>query len=61
MPYEVVVDTVGAEVAERIRTLTLAVYARAEGIARDRGMVLADTKLEFGRRADGTSCSPTRC
>lgn len=52
--YEVVVDTVGAEVAARIRELTLAVYLRAEGIARDRGIVLADTKLEFGRRADGT-------
>ena len=58
--YEVVVDTVGAEVAERLRALTLAVYARAERIARDRGIVLADTKLEFGRRADGTSCWPTR-
>ncbi len=54
VPYEVVVDTVGAAVAERIRTLTLAVYAHAEGIARARGLVLADTKLEFGRRADGT-------
>ena len=52
--YEVVVDTVGAEVADRIRELTLTVYRRAEGIARDRGIVLADTKLEFGHRADGT-------
>lgn len=52
--YEVVVDLVGADVAARIRELTLAVYAKAEGIARDRGIVLADTKLEFGRRADGT-------
>ncbi len=52
--YEVVVDTVGAVAAERIRELTLAVYRRAEGIARDRGIVLADTKLEFGRRPDGT-------
>ncbi len=40
--------------AERIRELTLAAYARAEGIARDRGLILADTKFEFGRRADGT-------
>lgn len=52
--YEVVVDTVGAEVAARIRELTLTVYRRAEGIARERGIVLADTKLEFGTRADGT-------
>ena len=52
--YDVVVGQVGAEVAERIRDLTLAVYATAEGIARDRGILLADTKLEFGRRPDGT-------
>jgi phosphoribosylaminoimidazole-succinocarboxamide synthase len=54
VPYEVVVDTVGAEVAERIRDLTLAVYDKAERIARERGIILADTKLEFGRRFDGT-------
>ena len=29
-------------------------YARAEGIARERGIILADTKFEFGQRADGT-------
>ena len=52
--YEVVVDTVGAETAERIRDLTLAVYGTAEAIARERGIILADTKFEFGRRPDGT-------
>ena len=52
--YDVVADRIGAEDAARLRDLTLEVYARAEGIARDRGIVLADTKLEFGRRADGT-------
>ncbi|WP_026378179.1 phosphoribosylaminoimidazolesuccinocarboxamide synthase [Aestuariimicrobium kwangyangense] len=48
------VDIVGAEAAERLRTLTLAIYARAEQIARERGIILADTKVEFGRRPDGT-------
>ncbi len=52
--FEHVVATVGAEVAERLRELTLAVYARAERLARSRGIVLADTKLEFGARPDGT-------
>ena len=52
--YDAVVRTVGDDVAADLRTLTLAVYARAEEIARDRGILLADTKLEFGRRADGT-------
>lgn len=52
--FEAVVETVGADVAERLRDLTLAVYERAEGIARERGIILADTKLEFGVRPDGT-------
>lgn len=52
--FEHVVATVGADVAERLRDLTLAVYARAEAVARERGIILADTKLEFGARADGT-------
>ncbi|GAA4349870.1 phosphoribosylaminoimidazolesuccinocarboxamide synthase [Angustibacter luteus] len=51
--FERVADTVGAEVAATLRDLTLAVYARAEGIARERGVVLADTKLEFGVDAAG--------
>ena len=52
--FDAVVDTVGREVAETLRSLTLRVYARAEEIARDRGIILADTKLEFGAREDGT-------
>jgi phosphoribosylaminoimidazole-succinocarboxamide synthase len=50
--FEAVVGDVGPEVAVRLRELTLAVYARAEGIARERGIILADTKLEFGSRLD---------
>lgn len=46
--FDVVASTVGAQDAARLRELTLAVYARAEGIARERGVILADTKLEFG-------------
>ena len=52
--YDAVVETVGADVAAELRRLTLEVYARAEGIARDRGIILADTKLELGHRDDGT-------
>ena len=48
--YESVVGDVGATVAAELRDLTLAVYARAEGLARERGIILADTKLEFGSR-----------
>jgi phosphoribosylaminoimidazole-succinocarboxamide synthase len=52
--FEQVAATVGDEVAVTLRELTLRVYARAEEIARERGIVLADTKLEFGARPDGT-------
>jgi phosphoribosylaminoimidazole-succinocarboxamide synthase len=46
--------TVGADVAAELQRLALAVYSRAESIARERGIILADTKFEFGQRADGT-------
>jgi phosphoribosylaminoimidazole-succinocarboxamide synthase len=53
--FDVVAATVGSERAAELRGLTLAVYARAEEVARERGIVLADTKLEFGARPDGTT------
>ncbi len=52
--FEQVVDTIGRDDAEALRDLTLTIYAKAEQIARERGIILADTKFEFGRRADGT-------
>ncbi len=52
--FATVAATVGDDTAAAVRDLTLALYARAEGIARGRGIILADTKFEFGTRADGT-------
>ena len=52
--FEQITETIGAESAAALRDLTLKVYARAEQIARERGIILADTKLEFGARPDGT-------
>ncbi|MEV7197475.1 phosphoribosylaminoimidazolesuccinocarboxamide synthase [Streptomyces sp. NPDC093510] len=46
--YEEVARQVGADTAARLRQTTLAVYGRARDIARDRGLILADTKFEFG-------------
>lgn len=46
--YAVVVGQVGERVAARLRDLTLAIYSRAEAIAGARGVILADTKFEFG-------------
>jgi phosphoribosylaminoimidazole-succinocarboxamide synthase len=53
--YDAVVGVVGEARAAELRDLTLAIYRRAEGIARERGIILADTKLEFGARPDGTA------
>jgi len=52
--YDAVVATVGADTADRLRALTLDIYGKAEEIARERGILLADTKFEFGARDDGT-------
>jgi phosphoribosylaminoimidazole-succinocarboxamide synthase len=53
MTFDQVVALVGADVAERLRELTLAVYTRGAEIAARGGIVVADTKLEFGTAADG--------
>jgi phosphoribosylaminoimidazole-succinocarboxamide synthase len=39
---------------EELRRLSIAIYERGAAHARDRGIILADTKFEFGRRPDGT-------
>ena len=46
-------EIIGDDDAAHLRDLTLAVYERAEAIAGQRGVILADTKLEFGRDAGG--------
>ena len=53
--YDAVVREVGEAAAAELRRLTMAVYAEAEEIARQRGIILADTKFEFGSRPDGTT------
>ncbi|AXO36555.1 phosphoribosylaminoimidazolesuccinocarboxamide synthase [Micromonospora chalcea] len=52
--YEQVVDKVGPELAERLRQITIDVYRRGAEIAAERGILIADTKLELGWAADGT-------
>jgi phosphoribosylaminoimidazole-succinocarboxamide synthase len=42
------------ELLEELRRLSIAIYQRGAEHARERGIILADTKFEFGRRADGT-------
>lgn len=52
--FERIAELHGAETAAELRDATLAVYSAAADIARERGIILADTKFEFGRRPDGT-------
>lgn len=51
---DAVVDLIGRERAEELRAATLDIYSRAADLARERGIILADTKFEFGLDADGT-------
>ncbi|MCX7512808.1 phosphoribosylaminoimidazolesuccinocarboxamide synthase [Frateuria sp. STR12] len=52
--FDAVVDTVGRELAEKVRDATLAIYRWAAAYAAERGIIIADTKFEFGTDADGT-------
>ena len=52
--FEKLSSQIGTDLAERVRTASLALYTAAEKIARERGIILADTKFEFGLRPDGT-------
>ncbi|HCS60680.1 MAG TPA: phosphoribosylaminoimidazolesuccinocarboxamide synthase [Microbacterium sp.] len=51
--FERVVELVGAERAAELRDTSLTIYARAAEVAEQHGLLLADTKFEFGVDADG--------
>ncbi len=51
--FEAVEKVVGAKDAAELRRLTMAIYAKAAAHAESRGLILADTKFEFGRTQDG--------
>ncbi|MEJ2869777.1 phosphoribosylaminoimidazolesuccinocarboxamide synthase [Actinomycetospora sp. OC33-EN08] len=51
--FEVVAEQVGRDLAGALRDATLSVYARGSAYAASRGIILADTKLEFGRDSTG--------
>ncbi|HEV2376938.1 MAG TPA: phosphoribosylaminoimidazolesuccinocarboxamide synthase [Streptosporangiaceae bacterium] len=54
LTYGEVAAKVGAETAGELRRLTLEVYRRGATVAAEQGVVIADTKLEFGWAPDGT-------
>jgi phosphoribosylaminoimidazole-succinocarboxamide synthase len=47
------VNLVGREMAEKLRDLTLKIYTKAADYARTRGIIIADTKFEFGQTPKG--------
>lgn len=51
--FDQMANKIGAELAERIREETLGIYAEAAAYARERGIIIADTKFEFGLDDDG--------
>jgi len=53
MTYDEVVAQVGADLAAQLKDLTLTLYSRAAEIANKAGVILVDTKFEFGLDADG--------
>lgn len=52
--FERCVEIIGADLAERVRTISIALYQRAADYAATKGIIIADTKFEFGLDADGT-------
>jgi phosphoribosylaminoimidazole-succinocarboxamide synthase len=53
MTHAEVEREVGADLTARLRDLTLEIYRRGAAVGAERGIVIADTKLEFGHTADG--------
>lgn len=51
--YDAVVSLIGEAQARQVREATLSIYERAAAYARERGIIIADTKFEFGLDADG--------
>ncbi|TLM68846.1 MAG: phosphoribosylaminoimidazolesuccinocarboxamide synthase [Deltaproteobacteria bacterium] len=52
--FEETVRLCGQDLAEKVRAATLAIYQRARDFAWDKGIIIADTKFEFGTMPDGT-------
>ena len=53
--FDVMAKMVGGELSEQLRDLTLSIYKKAADYARQRGIILADTKFEFGRTPKGVT------
>lgn len=50
--FDRAVDIVGAELAETVRDMSLAIYKKGASLAAEKGIIIADTKFEFGQFGD---------
>src|ERR1700720_2358148 len=55
IPFEQMCKMVGSETAGQLRDITLKIYKKAAAYARQKGIIIADTKFEFGRTAQGVT------
>ena len=53
MDYAHVVNLLGRELSEQLRAISLEIYREAQTYAWERGIIIADTKFEFGQDEDG--------
>ncbi len=51
--FDHVVEMIGEELATKVRDISIQIYERAASYALERGIIIADTKFEFGQDADG--------
>lgn len=51
--FERMAGMIGKELAEKVRSLSIQIYKRAVGIAEQKGIIIADTKMEFGLNDNG--------
>jgi phosphoribosylaminoimidazole-succinocarboxamide synthase len=52
IPFEKVGKTIGKDLAQKVKSLSLAIYKKARDFAEQRGILIADTKMEFGVKAE---------
>jgi phosphoribosylaminoimidazole-succinocarboxamide synthase len=52
IPFEKVEKTVGKDLARKVRTISLSIYKKARDFAEQRGILIADTKMEFGMKGE---------
>ena len=53
IPFQEVQNMVGTELADKVRTISIEIYEKAAKFALDRGIIIADTKMEFGLSSEG--------